>query len=109
MEKEQKKVICIRADGDKDYEQIIFVMKDEAKARSMKEKGRINLVMEAENIISSKFDSGNICKEQKNAVLERGEIVDRLVIRQKSTFDIVLNACMIVGCIFLVAALVFLS
>ena len=108
MEKEQKKVICIKADKDKDYEQIIFIMKDEAKANAMKDKGRLNFVMEAEKIISSKFDDGNIYKEQKNAVLEKGDGVNRLVIKQSSTFDIVLNAAMMIGCIFLVGALLFL-
>jgi len=108
MEKEQKKVICIKADKNKDYEQIIFVMKDEAKAQAMKDKGRLNFVMEAEKIISSKFDDGSIYKVQKKAVLEKGDGVTRLVIKQSSTFDIVLNVAMMVGCLFLIGALLFL-
>jgi len=108
MEKEQKKVICIKADKSKDYDQIIFVMKDEAKAQSMKEKGRLNFVLEAERIINSKFDNGNIYRGQKKAILEKSDSVNRLVIKQSSTFDIALNVAMMAGCLFLVAALVFL-
>lgn len=108
MEKEQKKVICIKADKHKEYEQIIFVMKDSAKAQAMKDKGRMNFVLEAERIIDRKFDNGNIYRGQQKAVLEKGDGVNRLVIKQSSAFDIILNVVMMAGCLFLIAALVFL-
>ncbi|MCL2564632.1 MAG: hypothetical protein FWE24_02325 [Defluviitaleaceae bacterium] len=108
MKKEQKKVICIKADENKDYEQIIFIMKNETKANAMKEKGRLNFVMEAEKIINTKYDDGNIYRGQKNAVLEKGDSVNRLIIKQSSPFDIVLNVAMMAGCIFLIGALLFL-
>jgi len=108
MEKEPKKVICIKADRNKDYEQIIFVMKDEAKAQAMKEKGHLNFILEAERIINAKYDNGGIYRGEKKAVLEKSDSVNRLVIKQSSTFDIVLNVAMMAGCLFLVAALVLL-
>jgi len=109
MDKQNKKVICIRANEDKDYEQIIFVMKDENGTQIMKNKGRLNFVQEAEKIINEKLERSGIQKVQQNAVIKRDDTITQLIIKRSSTFDVALNICMLFGCLFLTAALVFLT
>ncbi|MDR2899799.1 MAG: hypothetical protein LBU94_05765 [Clostridiales bacterium] len=109
MSKQNKKVICIKADSGKEYEQVIFVMKDNGRDSALKDRARINFVVEAERIINSKLDMSSIHKAQQNAVLRRENGISQLIIKRTSGLDVALNVILMTACLMLSGILFYMT
>lgn len=111
MEKKNRKVICIPGDEFQAYEQVIFVMKEKNTGLNIRSKGRIDFVQEAEKIISAKLKEGNkaIQKAQKDAVLQRHEGIQQIIIKNGSNLDTLINLFVISACIILACTMLYVT
>ncbi|MDL2248169.1 hypothetical protein LJB89_00530 [Tyzzerella sp. OttesenSCG-928-J15] len=106
MSKQNKKVICIKAEDDKIYDQVIFIMKNDEKGPNITGREKINFVNEAEKIINNKLAKTGINKIQQSAVLKKEESITKLIIKKSSTVDVIMNICLLFSCIFLTAIII---
>ena len=107
MKKQNKKIICIDAAENKNYEQVIFIMKDEKNPVVIKNAAPINFVQEAEKIINRKLETSGLYSLKQNASIKKDSAgITQLVIRKSSPFDIGLNICLMLACLFLTGMLI---
>ena len=106
MEKQNKKIICINAAENKGYEQVIFVMRDEKTLTCQNNTAPINFIHEAEKIINKKLETANLYGLQQNATIKKDGAITQLIIKKSSAFDIGLNICLMLACLFLTFMLI---
>ena len=112
MKKHNKKIICINTNENIGYEQVIFVLRDEkdsslTHSTAPTKAEPINFVLEAERIINQKLATSGLSELKQNATIKKDGLITQLIIRRSSVFDIWLNICLMLACLFLTGMLIF--
>ena len=92
--KAKQRAISIKGDYTKDYEQVIFIMKEDKKPI-------LDFIAEAEKIINS--------KKSKNAVVILDEGVKKVIIEKSLPEKIILNSIVLISAIGILTSLFFIA
>ena len=96
--KTAQRAISIKGDYTKEYEQVIFIMKEDKKPVT-------DFVLEAEKIINNKINS----KKRKNAVVIIDEGVKKVIIEKNFAENLILNLIVLISAIGILASLFFIA
>lgn len=107
--KKTRKVICVQGDESKEYEQVIFVLKDRANTKKKSPAAKMDFVLEAEKIINAKLQQGKkeIQKMQKNAVLQMENGIQQIIIKKGTRLETALNVFLVSSSFLLISVLLY--
>lgn len=103
-----KKVICINGDDTKLYEQVIFIMRESNINKN--DNKALDFVSEAEKIINGyvRQEEAVVKSENKEASLQVKNGIQQIVIRKSKYEDIIINTLILVSCLGLSFALLYI-